>query len=423
MMLGLGAQLALLLSAGAASLRVEPNAPCVTQAGLTLHLEAAGVRLRDGAEPRILARARGAELELRVVYATKQVLERRIPVGADCAAVERIAATLIAAWIDSPPRLPPGHAASQSPQTESRAVEAHDPGAPVRTQVDPLTTLEPVRTNDRPGRAETQQPEPRHEPTASGGSDEPSQREPLSESSRAEDRTQPSSATSESEVTPPASVTRPSHVSSESEPTPPADLIEPTSEPTAAMDRPKPSQTAAASGPIPPGADRQWSLLVGLLGGLMVGQTPRAVGGGTLLVELGRHPFGLGLEAGLEGARSEAIEPGRLWASHQWLGLYGRGRVELGRVALQAALGIRGWRVGAGSVGFPEAREVVLFGAGPMVGLGASLHLTGPLSLRLQTTGALRLPEERLRIEPSRKGVTLRIWEIGALAGLTAEVP
>ena len=161
------------------------------------------------------------------------------------------------------------------------------------------------------------------------------------------------------------------------------------------------------------------------MGGATAGTTPELVAAGSFFVELdkGREGFGVGLEGGLESARSVRRNQGSLWAAQRWLTLYARFGVPLSpRVAFVATLGVRGWQLEAGSFEVPSPRSVTnLVGGGAALTLGTEIEL-GPLVVLLRAIGAARFPEERITLNGNPE-LLLMWWQVGALAGLGWHFP
>jgi hypothetical protein len=354
----LAIELLLSLGAGTASVRIAPGAQCVDAATLRRDLAAAGIVLRAGAMPRIDIRPQHDSLELEITYSPTQVLQRRVPVAVgECEAVKRLTVTLLTSWIETPPPLLQADLAKREPDASVRPSQSTE-------------RLTPEAAAPRPELVSPDQGTPEISVAVDAGPP-------------------PAVGTLEAGEVVPLLVTH--------------------------------EDVTVDGGEIVSQESRPWRFRVALLGGAVGGPASQAVGAGALQADVGGKHLAVGIEGGLETSQTMQVPPGAIAVSLQWVGLYARGRYLLGRFGLEGAIGLRGWRVAAAASGFTTVHAPTLFGAGPSLTAGATLHIVGPFAIVFRATGSLRLPEEHFQVDPAGTVMVLHIWELGALAGVEAE--
>ena len=409
-----------MLGAGGVPVQVRPGAICVEQAELTQSLKDLP-NARGGSVVVAASVPRG--LLVRTVWADGQSIERKIPADVrECPAVKRVVVTLIKAWIAAPPQ-----AIGAAPRADEVAAGARRQ-TPDRTE--PMASATAAAPPD-PGPVAALRAKSAGPPLGAPQSGAPSVEIPLAAESRfgseAAGSPRPTAPADPLPVAP--SPTAPSATAASAAPEAGAS---PPAEPTAAPQQPAPApaaepaqEVAEAGVPEEPGAG--WRLGVGALGGTTAGTTPEAAAAASFFAELdkGRAGLGVGVEGGLESARSVRSEtaPGTLWAAQRWLTLYLKFGVPVGtRVTLSASLGIRGWQIEAGSAQVPNPRSTTaLLGAGAALTVGAELQL-GPIVLLVRGVGSARFPEERVTLN-GNPTLLLKWWQVGALAGIGWHFP
>lgn len=356
------------LASAPVQLEVAPGTPCVAADSLAARLSRLGLTVQRPGALEVSVAGSADQVRVRgVVRASGATFERAVPATAeDCDAVERVVAALVRAWAEAAPL-----AAPQSPPPPVAAA----PPAPTS----PPHPAHPARPAARPALQAAPAPDP-----AAPTVPEIDASFPLPRASARE-----RAAGSASEL--------------------PADV-----ERRLAAARAN-GQGAGASGLV-----GRLSLRAGIAGG----PTPSAAPLGSASFHFGSRVFGVELEGGFAGAVSQSFEGGSIWAAMQWLTLSARLDLPIyTRMRFEALLGLRGTRIAAGSTGFDQASQVELYALGAYAAAGLDVRLVGPLSLVFRGVFTLRFPEERLVVDGLADALTLRVWQLGAEAGLAVWFP
>ncbi|MBL8937253.1 MAG: hypothetical protein JNM69_22020 [Archangium sp.] len=138
-----------------------------------------------------------------------------------------------------------------------------------------------------------------------------------------------------------------------------------------------------------------WRLGLSVLGGVSSGTTADVLPQGLLSFDLGWRWLGVAVDIGLSGAVKQAVAPGEVVASWQWLSFSGRAVWSpTERLLLDVQLGARAHRLVASATGFTMNEPAQsLLSVGGVGSVGASLRLLGPFGVVMRATGVLKPPE------------------------------
>lgn len=427
--------LAVMLAASDVTVELSPGTPCLSSVQLSSALRARGLEVRDVAGPRTLVVHLSGRRDEVVVQSRKgsRRLERVVPAApGDCSAVERVIVALLQAWAQ--PQRPQESQSGAAPRAPSEEGGELD-GGTLKPEV-------PRHAGQLPEDARGLPPAPLRAGPPGGLRDAPAKPPPASSDVRVE--LPPRGSYAEIRITPlsPGQSLASNDDSDGGRPVP--DAGGPPEVEAIAVDRvgaheakvtdeqgndrpqdagaPAPGPPAPAGVPAPQAMEsvdvRPLRLEVGLLGGATVDTAAALTGAGSLVIRGAWARWGLLVEAGLESERSATLAPVTATASMQWLSLSASvGFEPASGLALDASLGVRGWRVVARARGADVALEPVELAWGASASLGLSYRLIGPLMLQARPFGSLRTQRLRFTVEPLGTVLELEPLTLGVLAG------
>ncbi|MFT3713640.1 MAG: procyclic acidic repetitive family protein [Archangium sp.] len=349
--------LIMLLGASDVSVTVAPGVVCVERTRVVTRLEQSGLRVLERSERLAVSiDLVGARVRVRGVKSGGVTLERSVAAKVDdCAAIERVLVALISSWSTSIPA-PPTQPPLLAKRGEGRG-EGPSAAPTERAVAEPVT--EPI-PESIPEPVPDLIPDPVPEPVV------------------------------------------------EREPVPVAE----TAPPPAVESAPLPS-------PLPVSQGEGVAIELAAFGGTSIGPTTSFTGRGQANVTLAFHRLGIGLDVGLDSARTRTVSPVTMESTTQWASLHGHLYFHpLERLRLELSLGLRVWRITATSTGADTNATTALASLGPLGAAHASIRIVGPLSFQALFFTSARYRAERFTVTNLGPVLELLPWEFGLLGGL-----